>query len=194
MPLPVRLSQHTLQHLACGVPGQIGNEIHGRGTLESSQLAPAEVHDLLGGGRGPLAQDDDGLDRLAPLRVGNPNHRAVGHRRMGEQDILHHAGIDVLSAGYDHVLDPVLDVHETLVVNDSGVAGVHPASPQGFIGLLRQVPVSLHHLGAFDDDLADGPVGHVVVILVNDADFRPDDGSPGGEKEIGFTLQGTPVI
>ncbi len=98
---------------------------------------------------------------------------------MLEQHVLHHAGIDVLAAGHDHVLDAVLDVDIAFVVEDAGVAGVQPAAAEGLRRLVGQVPVAAHELRAPDDDLADGAVGHRVVVLIHNANLGADERSPG---------------
>ncbi|MCY1494482.1 hypothetical protein D9M68_283540 [compost metagenome] len=50
---------------------------------------------------------------------------------------------------------------------------MHPAATQRFGGFLRTVPVTEHHVGALDDDFADGAARHFVVVLVDDHHAHP---------------------
>ncbi|MNO74353.1 hypothetical protein D3C76_653490 [compost metagenome] len=109
---------------------------------------------------------------LAPLAAGDADHRALGHGRVAGDGGLDLGGIDVLAAGHDHVLDPVADVDETVLVHVAAVAGVHPAAPQRLGGGFRLVPVAHHHVRATHGDLADGAARHFVVVGVDDAHFH----------------------
>ncbi|MCY1286701.1 hypothetical protein D9M70_356770 [compost metagenome] len=111
---------------------------------------------------------------LAPLVAGDADHRALRHGRVAGEGGLDLGGIDVLATGNDHVLDPVADVDETLLVHVAAVAGVHPAAPQRLGGGFRLVPVAHHHVRSAHHDLADGAARHLVVLGIDDAHFHAD--------------------
>ena len=103
---------------------------------------------------------------------------------MLEEHVLDAARVDVLAARDDHVLHAVLDEDVAFVVHDAGVAGVHPAAAQRFRRFVRQVPVAAHQLRPARDDLADRAVRHGLVIVIDDAHFRPDDRPAGREQQL----------
>ena len=75
----------------------------------------------------PGAQLDHGGDPLAPLLVRQPDHRAVLDGRVRHQRLLDLGRVHVEAAGDDHVLGPVDDEQEAVVVEVADVAGVVPA-------------------------------------------------------------------
>src|SRR4029077_20625598 len=78
--------------------------------------------------------------------------------------------IDVLAAGHDHVLGPVDQEHEALLVLVAEVAGAVPAVDEGGRRLFGLVPVARHHVGAADDDLADLTFAYFGAVGIGDAD------------------------
>ena len=81
-----------------------------------------------------VLEDDDGGDRLLPLGVVAADDRRVGDLRVAEEHLLDLGRDDVLAAADDHVVDPVLDVEEALLVDPPEVAGVEPAVGVGAAG------------------------------------------------------------
>ena len=77
-------------------------------------------------GRRPGVRTTIGLDRLAPAVVGHADDGGIGHRRVGEQGVLHLGRVDVLAAGHDHVLDPVVQEQVAVLAQPPGVAGAEP--------------------------------------------------------------------
>src|SRR5271167_16725 len=69
-------------------------------------------------------------DALAPAPVRQSRDRYLGDCRMQGQHALDVAGRHVLSAGYDHVVDPAGDVEIALGIEISGIAGEIPAVVQ----------------------------------------------------------------
>ena len=82
---------------------------------------------LVGRHLGPGAQDDDGAHLLAERGVGHADDGAVGHGGVLEEGGLDLDRVHVLAAPDDHVLGPVDDVDEVVVVEPGHVAGVQPA-------------------------------------------------------------------
>ena len=80
---------------------------------------------------------------------------------MGEQELLDLAGVDVLPAADEHVLDPARDVDVAVGVHGRQVAGVHPPGDvDGFGGRVRLVPVAEHHRVAAGAELPGHPARH----------------------------------
>ncbi len=90
--------------------------------------------------------------------MGYPDHRAVGDRGMIEERGLDLDAVDVLATSDDHVLGPVHDVDEPLLVDAGHVAGVKPSMGEGRGRLGRTVPVAAHDVRPLDPELAD-PLG-----------------------------------
>jgi len=65
---------------------------------------------------------DHGVNQLAPSFVRNADHRALRHGRMLGDGVFDFDRIDVLAAGNDHVLDPIDDIDESVVVHVAAVA------------------------------------------------------------------------
>ncbi len=129
----------------------------------------AELAQRLGLDRVPRMQLDPGDDLLAVLAVRHADHLHIGHRRVGEQELLDLARIHVLAAADDHVLVAPDDLHVALVVHGRQVAGVHPArAVDGLAGRFRVVPVAEHHAVAAGAQLADLPARHDMAVLVDD--------------------------
>ena len=123
--------------------------------------ARAQELDDLGGARLRAGLEHHaGLHRLAPLRVGHADHRAVGDRRVLHQRVLDLGRIDVLAARQDHVLDAVMYV-QIAVAQVAAIAGAEPAHArriaidESIDGGLRIGPVALHVLRGADPHLAD---------------------------------------
>ena len=91
---------------------------------------------------GARPQLEDGGDPLAPLLVGQPDHGAVLDVRVRHQRLLDLGRVDVEAAGDDHVLGPVDDEQEAVVVEVADVAGVVPAVRRRLGGGLRVAVVA----------------------------------------------------
>src|SRR5580704_2084328 len=158
------VAELALEHLALGIAGEgLGPEPDVGRHLEARQPLPHVPAELLGGHLGPRSQDDGGADLLPEDVVGDPDDRGVGDRRMLEQGGFHLDRVHVLAPTDHHVLGPVHDVHESVLVDPGDVAGVEPALREGRRRGLGLVPVAAHHVGAFDPQLAGdrGPGGQV---------------------------------
>ena len=100
--------------------------------------------------RRPRVQHHHGGHRLAPLRVGDPDHRGLGHGRMRHEHRLDLPRRNVLPTPHDHVVQPAVDVEEPVGVEPPGVAGPEP--PVG--GQDGAADVLAGHLLAPHPDLA----------------------------------------
>ena len=109
---------------------------------------------------GPVAvlagpERDHRLDGLAPAVVGHADDRDLGHGRVLGQDLLDLGRVDVLPAGDDHVLEPVLDEEVAVVVDVPDVAGAEPAVVGDRLGgVVGLVQVAHHPLRRAEPELA----------------------------------------
>ncbi|PAV67246.1 hypothetical protein WR25_02371 [Diploscapter pachys] len=105
-------------------------------------------------------QGDEGMRGFAPARIGPRHHGGLEHLRMLVEHLLDLQRTDVLAAGNDDVLGPVLDLHIAIRVQHGQVAGVQPAASQGAAGGFGVVQVAFHHRVAAHHQLAQRrPVG-----------------------------------
>ena len=95
---------------------------------------------------------------------------------------------DVLTAGHDHVLEPVDDVEVAVVVLHADVAGVEPAAGERRARRVGIAPVALEHLRAAQHDLAAFTRGHRRAVLVPDVELevlaRPTDAAELGDGAL----------
>ena len=155
------------------------------GVLKLAMRAPRPGDDV---GRVPPRsglQDDDRLHRFAPGVVGDADHRRVGDRRMTEERVLDLGRIDVLAAGHDHVLHPVIDEDVALLVHVGGVAGAHPAVADRGGGRVGLVPVALHHDMGADQDFPDRASRRLLAVGRDDLELDPGQARPQ-ERSLPF--------
>ena len=74
-----------------------------------------------------ILRDDERDDHLAPILVGEAEHRDVGHLRVCVEHVFHLFRGDVLALADDDVLDPARDDHRAVLVEARHVAGPEPA-------------------------------------------------------------------
>ena len=96
--------------------------------MNAASFSPRNVLQLVGSdSSAPALADDDGGDLLAEAVVRQAEDRDVGDVRVLEDRRLDLGAVDVLAAAQHHVLDPVDDVDEAVLVDAARVAGVEPA-------------------------------------------------------------------
>ncbi len=135
--------------------------------------AAAEGSDLLLVTAFALNQPDPGAELLAQLGIGDPHHLHIGDLRVGVEKLLDLAGVDVLSAADDHVLDPPHDIAVALLVDDTDIAGMHPAlGVDRFGGPLRIVPIAQHHRITAGAELARDPAWRDPALRVDGLDLK----------------------
>ncbi len=109
---------------------------------------------------------------LAEALVGDAEHGGLVHAGVLVDGGLDLGAVDVLAGAQDHVLGPVLDVDEALVVEAAEVAGAQPAVDVDDLGGgLGLVPVAADQVRAPEPDLADLAGGDRVAVVVDD--LRP---------------------
>jgi hypothetical protein len=104
------------------------------------------------------------------------------HGRVGEQHLLDLAGVDVLPATDDHVLEPPGNGEVAAAVEDAEVPGVEPAvAVDGLGGAFGHVEVAEHGLVAAGADLARLPDRHGLAgERVADGDLDVGQRAAGG--------------
>ena len=126
---------------------------------------------------------------------------------MGEQGVLHLRRVDVLAAGHDHVLDPVVQEQVAVLAEPPGVTGAEPpVLRDDRSGLRRLVPVAEHGLVRPGQDLADrarraasSPVAESTMRSSTWEKGRPADRSrwargPSGSWSSGMSDVMAPVV
>src|SRR6516225_4025880 len=151
--LPVLFAEHPFENLARRIARNRLGEDHLFGQLVARQPGATELDDLLLVDLA-LVGDDDGARDLAPLLVGQADDRHLADAGDADHDALDLRRIDVLAAGNDHVLQAILDVEITFVVDLADVAGAKPAVIEGFARGIRAVPIFLEQEVGLDNDLA----------------------------------------
>ena len=127
--------------------------------LVLAELRVEPAAQRLAGRRRAVVQRDIGARLLAAIGVGQADHQRLLHRRMMVQHRLDLAREHLEPADRDHVLQPVDDADEAVVVDRrrhrrcaaSGCRGVG----HEHLGIgIGAVPIALHDLRPGDDDLA----------------------------------------
>src|SRR5437868_5320556 len=176
MPFPLLLAQDELLDLSGGGLWQ-GPELDLPGCLEMGETGLAMLDDLLGRRLFPGREGHEGLRHLAPLLVGNRDHRRLEDRGMADHRLLHLDGADVLPAGDDDVLLPVAQLDCPVRMAHAEIAAVEPAALERLRGRLGIAEVAQHDDVAAHDHFAHRlSVGRDVVhLVVDDADFSGGD-------------------
>src|ERR1700722_9122653 len=160
--------QVRLVKLADGRARQLSLEVnHLRHLVPRELLATVRAQHVLGE-RCVRLYDDGAVDGFDPTRVRYSEDSGLEHVRMGVDDLLDFFGVDVVAAGLHHVLAPVHDVEETVLVELADVAGQEPGVAKRLLGLLGPIEVADGDLWPPQRYLA-GPraVGHLALLAQN---------------------------
>ena len=139
-------AQLALEHLARGAAGERCGKDHPVGHLEAGKLAAAVDADFVLAQPCVRLDHDHGHRPFAPALVRRADDRAVLHLRQLLDHPLDFGRGDVLSARDDHVLHPVGEGQEALLVEHPGIAGAQPVAPEAGGSLFRGVPVARRSL------------------------------------------------
>ena len=145
--------------------------------LEVRQAVARELAQLVLGGAGARFEDHEGVWRLAPSLVGQPDDSGFLDSRVAQQHAFHFDGRDVLAPADDDVFDPVADLDVPVRMNDGAIARVKPAALERFGRGLGIVVVALHHHVAANHDLAHGLTipRHLAAAVVDDRELARGD-------------------
>ena len=89
------------------------------------------------------------------------------------KDPFDFGGIDILRAGHDHVLHPVIQVEIAVGVEIAGITGAIPSARKRPRRLLRQFMIALHYQRRADQYLANRAGRQILVLVADDAQFDP---------------------
>src|SRR6266704_227024 len=84
--------------------------------------------------------------QLAPLRIGYSKHRRFTNRRMLVDNCFDLAALDILSAGYNHVLQAVQDVYVPIGILIADVAGPKQPVSERTCSFFRIIPITAHDI------------------------------------------------
>jgi hypothetical protein len=123
--------------------------------FKAREVLAAVLHQFVG--RDGLAglELDEGAGRLAPFIIELGNDRRRRNGGMFVKRVLDLNGRNILAAGNDDVLRPVLELDIAVGMHDTEIAGVKPAAGKGIGGRLRIFQIALHHDIAAEHDFAD---------------------------------------
>src|SRR6185503_21270780 len=114
---PKPLSQHPLEDLARPALGQLAfRELHPAGNLVVGQRLPAVRQQLIHAEGVSRLQHHARHDQLAPFGIRDTEHRHLAHCGVLVDHGFDFAGVDVLAAGHDHVLQSIEDVEVPVAI------------------------------------------------------------------------------
>ena len=149
-------AQLAAQELAGGTPRQrLQVDVAARSLEVGDAAVAAEAIEVeRGRGRG-VAGDASDRD-LSPLGVGDAHHRDVAHRGVRPQHGLDLLGLDVLTAGADHVVDAAEEPDAAVRKLDRAVAGEVPAGAELLGGGVGAIEIAAEDGvgGGVDQELA----------------------------------------
>ena len=132
---PPTYGQVAPDDLAGGVAGKGVDEHHLAGHLVAGQPVPHVGPQLLGADVVAGTKDDEGLEALAELVVGHPDHDAFENGRVVGEEVLDLPRENVFTARDDHVVVPPVDEQPAGVVEMAGVPGRHQPVEDGLVDL-----------------------------------------------------------
>src|SRR5579859_4142243 len=155
--------------------GQLIAELDLARALDRRDVSGEEFVQLLLGDGMALAQGDESFRHLALIGVGHTDHHRLGYGRMLVEGFLDHAGIDIVAAGDDQILDAVDQEDIAVLIDIADIAGPERSVDEDIGGLVGTAPIALHHLRPAHADLALLAPGQDLGGIFRIADF--DDGA-----------------
>ena len=83
------------------------------------------------------------------MRIRHANNGSLKYIRVRVKDIFHLCGIDVFTAGYDHVLFSINNIDIPFTVNYGHIPCIEPAIQDGLFRFFWKIPIS----GSYDVSL-----------------------------------------
>src|SRR6266487_368717 len=152
---PSRLTQNLLQYLARAALWQLDfRELDAARNLIIGKRMSAICSQLLCTECFSGLEDNNGFHDFAPLWIRYSENRHFAHRWMRVNQGLDFAGVNVLPAGDDHVLQTIENVVVSVCVLIADIAGAKEAVPECTLCLARVVPIATHDIRAPRDQLA----------------------------------------
>src|SRR4029077_11936334 len=152
---PSSVPQKPLQYFAGAALRQLGlRELDAARNFEIGERSSAVRDQLFRSECFPRLENNDSLYDFTPLRIGYSDNRHFAHGRMRVNYGFAFAGVNVFSAGDDHVFQAIENVEVSLCVLITNVARSKESVPERQFGFLRVVPVTAHDIRAARDQLA----------------------------------------
>src|SRR6266576_3714718 len=138
---PITFTQNPFEYFAGATLRQLGvQELNPAWSLVIGERAPAVSHQIIRVEDLSRLQDDTGHHKLTPLGVRHSEDGGFANRGMLVKDRLDLAGVDVLAARDDHVLQAVQDVEITVRVLTADISRTKEAVPERKRGFHRILP------------------------------------------------------
>src|SRR5262245_53808180 len=152
---PKSLTQNPFEYFAGATLRQLGvQELNPAWNLVIGERAAAVSHQVFRAEDLSRLQHDTGHHQFAPLRVRYSEDRGLPNHRMVVKTCLDLAGIDILAARDNHVLQAVQDVKKTVRILTADVSRAKEAVPEGKSGFLRVLPIATHDIRASSHQFA----------------------------------------
>src|SRR5207253_4016095 len=144
--------QKPLKYLAGAAFWQFGlRKLDAARNFEIGERPSAIRDQLISSKSSPRPENNAGFHDLTPLRVRYSEDCDFAHGWMRVNHGFDFAGINVLSAGNDHVLQTIENVEVSICVLIADIAGAKEAVPECTLRLLRVVPIATHDIRAARD-------------------------------------------
>src|SRR5579862_5443168 len=151
---PVGQTQLGLEDLARRVRGEGIDELDQARLLERRQASIQEGENVIGGEGVTGPEDHESQRLLTEVRLRDTDYGTVLHVRMLDNGCYDLRRIDVYTTGDDHVLDPVSDEQEPVLVEVPHVASPVEAVLHHVLAQRFASQVTLEHHGGIHRDLA----------------------------------------
>jgi chaperonin GroEL len=181
--LPEGLAELTLQDLPGACARDLCRELDRARNSVAREVLAREPGDLLLGEGLARLDDDGGVHLLAPLLVGNPEHRYVEDPRVLLEGGLYLGRIDVHPARDDHVPLAIADVEVPLFVKVGDVPDAVIVAAPAALELVVGLVVGVERALAADEELArDLGLGDDVSVLVEEPELDARRGPAAGAR------------
>src|SRR4029077_16926642 len=140
---PMTFTQDPFEYFAGATLRQLGvQELNPAWNLVIGERAPAVRHHIIRVEDLSRLQHDAGHHKLTPLGVRYSEDRGFANRGMLVKNRLDLAGVDVLAARDNHVLQAVQDVEITVRILTADVSRTNEAVPERKSGFLGIIPIA----------------------------------------------------
>ena len=146
---PKAIAQNPFEYFPGATLRQLGvQELNPAWNLVIGEKAPAVSRDILRAENLSRFQHDTGHHKLTPLRVWHSEDRGFANRGMLVKHRFDLAGVDILAARDNHILQAVQDVEITVRILTADVTRAKEAVSERESGFLRILPIATHDIRA----------------------------------------------
>src|SRR5260370_673045 len=90
----------------------------------------------------PRLQHNKSRHKLAPLRIRYSDHCRFADRGMAVDDSLDLAGVDIFSAGYDHVFQAILNIEVIVFILIADISSAKHSISKAASSFYRVIPIT----------------------------------------------------